>query len=204
MGTGAELGTPRERLLETANRLFYAEGVHTVGIDRILAEAGVAKASLYKTFGSKDGLVAAYLASRHARTADRLTAAVEGLTDPRERLVAIFDSQAKLFDRPDYRGCAFVAASAETTGTASGDGPVESASAAYRSWVRELFLGIATDAGVADPQTLARRLQLVYDGSAVAARMDRDPAIGADAKESALRIFDDAVRAPADLPAQTS
>jgi len=193
VGTGVELGTPRERLLETANRLFYAEGVHTVGIDRILAEAGVAKASLYKTFGSKDGLVAAYLESRHPRTVEQLSAAVAGVIDPCERLTAIFDSQAALFARPDYRGCAFVVASAESTGAVTGDSPVEEASAAYRSWVQGLFLGIATDAGAADPETLARRLQLVYDGSAVAARMDRDPAIGADARASALRLFDDAI-----------
>ena len=55
----------RERLLDTAERLFYAEGVHTVGIDRVLAESGVAKATLYKNFGNKDGLVTAYLDRRH-------------------------------------------------------------------------------------------------------------------------------------------
>ena len=67
----------RERLLAAANELFYAEGIRTVGIDRIIEHAGVAKASLYNTFGSKDELIRAYLGQRHARTAERITRALE-------------------------------------------------------------------------------------------------------------------------------
>ena len=84
----------RERLLDAANELFYAEGVQTVGIDRIIERAGVAKASLYNLFGSKEELVAAYLASRHDRTTDRLTRAVDQVDDPRQKILAVFDSQA--------------------------------------------------------------------------------------------------------------
>src|SRR6202166_2107173 len=75
-------GTARERLLAAANELFYAEGVQTVGVDRIIEHAGVAKASLYNLFGSKEALVAAYLASRHERTTSRLTEAIERVDDP--------------------------------------------------------------------------------------------------------------------------
>src|SRR4030081_2460352 len=74
--------SPRERLLAAANELFYAEGVHTVGIDRIIEHAGVAKASLYSTFGSQEELVRAYLESRHAGTMARLTRAAEEHADP--------------------------------------------------------------------------------------------------------------------------
>src|SRR4051812_19667215 len=85
----------RARLLSAANELFYAEGVQSVGIDRIIERAGVAKASLYNTFGSKDELVHAYLQARHAATADRVLAAVDRHDNPRDRLLGVFDAQAE-------------------------------------------------------------------------------------------------------------
>ena len=77
----SEGASARERLLKAANELFYEEGVHTVGIDRIIEKAGVAKASLYSTFGSKEELVRAYLGERHARILGRARAAVEPIRD---------------------------------------------------------------------------------------------------------------------------
>src|ERR1700749_3523964 len=106
-------GGARPRLLAAANELFYAEGVQTVGIDRVVERAGVAKASLYNTFGSKENLVRAYLEARHEATLARLRRAIDDHTDPRQRLLAVFDVQAELFAEPDFRGCAFVTASAE-------------------------------------------------------------------------------------------
>src|ERR1700751_3197738 len=96
----------RERLLAAANELFYNEGVHTVGIDRVIEQAGVAKASLYNTFGSKDEMVRAYLETRPASVTQRITQAVERYDTPRERLLAVFEGQGELFAQPDYRGCA--------------------------------------------------------------------------------------------------
>src|ERR1700760_976069 len=117
MTVGASSGeatrrSARERLLDAADELFYDEGVQTVGIDRIIEHAGVAKASLYNTFGSKEELGQAYPAPRHARTTARLTAAVEQHTDPVARLYAVFDAQAEMLAQPNFRGCAFVSASA--------------------------------------------------------------------------------------------
>ena len=103
----------RDRLLAAANELFYSEGIHTVGIDRIIEHAGVAKASLYNSFGSKDELVEAYLVSRHANTTDRITRALQRYRTPRTRLLGVFDAQGELFADPDFRGCAFVNATAE-------------------------------------------------------------------------------------------
>src|ERR1700728_4643609 len=97
-------GSARERLLAAANELFYAEGVQSVGIDRIIERAGVAKASLYNLFGSKEELVAAYLASRHDRTTTGLTEAIESVDDPRQKIMTVFDAQAKLFRSPDFNG----------------------------------------------------------------------------------------------------
>jgi AcrR family transcriptional regulator len=103
------------RILDAASDLFYAEGVQSVGIDRIIEWAGVAKASLYNTFGSKDALVRAYLNERHAGTTGRLTAAIASTEVPRERILAVFAAQAELFAEPGFRGCAFVAASIEAS-----------------------------------------------------------------------------------------
>src|ERR1700746_474555 len=111
--TSAVRPSARERLLAAANELFYNEGVHTVGIDRIIEQAGVAKASLYNTFGSKDELVRAYLETRYASVTQRITQAVERYDTPRERLLAVFEGQSELFGQPDYRCCALARDSAE-------------------------------------------------------------------------------------------
>ncbi len=133
----------RERLLSAANELFYAEGVQTVGVDRIIDRAGVAKASLYNLFGSKEELVAAYLASRHERTASRLTETIERIDDPRQKIIAVFDDQARQYEQPEFNGCAFIAASTE----APSRGLVEQAADEFRSWIRGMFTELASQAG---------------------------------------------------------
>jgi AcrR family transcriptional regulator len=180
----------RERLLAAANELFYAEGVQTVGIDRIIERAGVAKASLYNLFGSKEELVAAYLASRHDFTVGRISSAIERVHDPRDKILAVFDAQAQLYQRPDFNGCAFVAASTE----APSDGLVEHAADRYRAWMRAMFIDLAEQAGAADPAALGRQLHLIYDGAGVAGRMDHhDPAIASSARGAVDALLDAAL-----------
>ncbi|MFD3457661.1 TetR/AcrR family transcriptional regulator [Streptomyces sp. NPDC058691] len=179
----------RERLLTAANELFYAEGVQSVGIDRIIERAGVAKASLYNTFGSKDELVHAYLRARHTTNAGRVLAAVDRHQDPRDRLLGVFDALEESFAAPGYRGCAFIAAGAEAKPGSS----TEQASDDYRAWVRGLLTELARQAGVVDPETLGRRLHLLYDGSAVSARMDGDPGAASAAREVAAVLLDAAL-----------
>ena len=176
----------RQRLLDAANELFYREGTQTVGIDRIIEHAGVAKASLYNTFGSKEELVRAYLENRHARTTDRLTAAVDEYTDPVQRLLAVFEAQGRIFAQPDFRGCAFISASAE----APPGGLVEQAADDYRNDIRELFIRLARDAGVADPAKLGHQLHLIYDGAGISARMDRDPSAAVAARAAAAALLE--------------
>lgn len=182
--------TARERLLAAANELFYAEGVHTVGIDRVIERAGVAKASLYNAFGSKDELVRAYLESRHLRMADRITRHLARYTDPRERLLSVFEAQGELFAEPGFRGCAFASASAESPGAL-----VEQATGEYRRWVRTLLADLAREAGVAAPEALGRTLHLLYDGASLSARMDRDPAAAVTARAAAATLLDAALAA---------
>lgn len=176
----------RARLLAAADELFYAEGVQTVGIDRVIERAGVAKASLYNTFGSKEALVGAYLEGRHAGTAARLTAAVEAQRDPRARLLAVFEAQAEVIATPGFNGCAFTAASAD----APPGSLVDRATAKYRRWTRALLTDLAREAGATDPAGLGARLHLVYDGAGVSARLDRDPSVGRTSLAVATALLD--------------
>jgi AcrR family transcriptional regulator len=180
----------RERLLAAANELFYAEGVQTVGIERIIERAGVAKASLYNLFGSKEALVAAYLALRHDDTTSRLAEAVDRFDDPRQKILAVFDAQAKLFERPDFNGCAFMSASTE----APAGGRVENAADDFRAWIRHMFTNLAEQAGAPDAISLGRQLHLIYDGAGLAARMDHgDPGIGPSARDAAQALLNTAL-----------
>lgn len=167
--------SPRERLLEAARELFYAEGVHRVGIDRVIERAGVAKASLYSTFGSKDGLVSAYLEEYHERILSRRRAAAEAAGDPVSAILAVFDSMAQDFKRPDYNGCAFVGARAEEPA----GGLVDDATRSFRADIRALFWDLCAEAGAADPDTLSYQLQMLYGGGGEAAKLDRDPDVAA-------------------------
>jgi AcrR family transcriptional regulator len=186
-GTSPGRDSPRERLLAAADELFYDEGVHTVGIDRVIERAGVAKATLYSAFGSKEALVSAYLERRHAGTRDRLDEALATRWEtPRDRLLGIFDVIGERIAEPGFRGCAFVNASAESPA----GGLVEQAANASRAWTRARFLELAAAAGARDPVLLAQQLMLLYDGASVAWRMDRDATAAARARAAASALLD--------------
>jgi AcrR family transcriptional regulator len=179
----------RERLLWAADELFYAEGVQSVGIDRVIEHAGVAKASLYNLFGNKEGLVRAYLEARHNGITDQLMAAVDRHRDPRRRILAAFDAQAQMFAQPGFRGCAFVSAFAE----APLGGLVAQAAGEYRAWMRALFTDLAGQAGASDPAELGRQLQIIYDGGTTAAWMDQDPSIASSSRAAVEALLDAAL-----------
>jgi AcrR family transcriptional regulator len=177
----------RERLLAAAGELFYEEGVHTVGIDRVIERAGVAKATLYNAFGSKDELIRAYLEARHAATRERMMRELAARCQtPRQRLLGVFEVQGLSFAQPGFRGCAFISASAE----ARPGSTVEEVADEYRSWVRSLFLDLAQEAGATDPERLARQLVLLYDGAGISAWMDRDPTAAGAARTVAEALLD--------------
>jgi AcrR family transcriptional regulator len=183
----------RERLLAAADELFYTEGVQTVGIDRVIERAGVAKASLYHCFASKEELVAAYLQGRREQIMARVNAAVAGVEDPREKVLAVFASQAQQLSRADFRGCAFAAASTE----APSGGLIDDVTQEHRTWLRDLLTELAREAGATDPSRLGRQLQLLYDGASLAARMEGpEPDIATSAREAAEALLDLSVPAP--------
>ena len=180
----------RERLLTAASRLFYEDGVHTVGVDRVVERAGVAKATLYTLFGSKDGLVRAYLTERHGATRERMTRELAARFDtPRERLLGVFEVQGLSFTEPGFRGCAFVGANAESSPGSSVDEVTED----YRNWLRTLFVDLAKEAGATDAEHLAQQLVVIYDGAGISAWMDHDPAVADTARTIAAALIDSAI-----------
>jgi AcrR family transcriptional regulator len=172
----------RDRLLAAADELFYAEGVHVVGVERIVERAGVTKASLYNTFGSKDELVRTYLENHFRRRQARVAQILASHQAPRERLLAVFAEVEGLLAGSAFRGCRFISAAAES---APGD-PGEVVAEKYRAWLWSLFTDLARAVGVRDAKQVGRQLFLLYDGAAVAARMDKDREAAAKAVRSAV------------------
>jgi AcrR family transcriptional regulator len=180
-----ERKTARERLLAAADELFYAEGIHTVGIDRVIEHAGVAKASLYSAFGSKDGLVREYLLGRHERRQRRLMDVVARYDTPRDKLLGIFDYLRDFHQQPTFKGCPFINASAESPP----GGPAQEVSDLTRDWVRSFVRDMVTQLGVAEPDALTDQLILLYDGCTVAARLDRNPGAASTGKAAAEALL---------------
>src|ERR1700694_2183134 len=150
----------RDRLLAAADELFYAEGVHVVGVDRIVERAGVTKASLYNTFGSKDELVRAYLENHFRRRQARIANILAAHTTPRARLLAVFGEVEGLLAGSAFRGCRVISAAAESGPGDAGEVVAEK----YRSWLWSLFTDLARDAGARDAKQVGRQLFLLYDG----------------------------------------
>ena len=157
----AKRPSPRERLLAASDELFYRDGVHSTGIDAVIEKAGVAKGSLYYIFGGKDELVGAYLRNRHDTWRQRVEAARARTDDPDEKILAIFDAIADYVSLPEFRGCPFTNAAAEAPAGESQQLAIEE----YRDWLRQTFLKLAADTGVADSQAMADALTVLYDGA---------------------------------------
>jgi AcrR family transcriptional regulator len=185
--TSTDRPAPRERLLAAADRLFYEEGVCTVGIDRILQEAGVARASLYSTYGSKDQLIRSYLQGRSQSWQALVAEALPARWDnPRDQILGIFELMTEWFATPGYHGCPFINASAETAATEA----VSEVRDQHRGWLRKLFCHLARDAGAKDPGALSAQLVLLSDGAMVGAQLDHSPAPGQAAKAAATTLLE--------------
>jgi AcrR family transcriptional regulator len=155
----------RDKLLDAASELFYADGIGATGVDDVVRAAGVSKPTLYAHFGSKAELIAAVLERRHAARAAELEALDGGP-------LAIFGWLADFYAREGVRGCAFVNAAAEL---AQG-GPGRAAAAREKAWLRAELARRARAEGLRDPDGLASRLGLLIDGVAARVVVDGHPA----------------------------
>ncbi|MYS20150.1 MULTISPECIES: TetR/AcrR family transcriptional regulator [unclassified Streptomyces] len=168
---------PRERLLETASALFYAEGIRSIGVDRLIAEAQVTKATFYRHFPTKDDLVVAYLRGRDEAIRSRLADAAAGVADdPRKTLGLLLDGLADEVCGPGFRGCPFINAAAEYPDAAH---PVRALIDGHRGWFRAALLELAAGCGHPDPEVAAAALFLLRDGAMVGGYLD-----GAGARRS--------------------
>lgn len=177
----------RARLLETATRLFYAAGVHAVGIDRIIAEAGVAKATFYSHFPSKDDLVRAYVEQQSELQRAAATRTIGTRTgDAVAGIVAYFEYLGEAGASPSYRGCPVVNVAVEYPDP---DHAVRRAVTEHRRWFREWFRDLLTAAGHPAADRTADILVLLRDGLLIGLDLD-DPsavrAVTADAVNRAL------------------
>lgn len=181
----------RDRVLETAFRLFYAEGIRAVGVDRLIAESGVAKATFYKHFPAKDDLVLAYLDRVDVVWSGQLHAAAEAAgQEPAEQLVGLFGALTTACQREGYRGCPFLNAAAETPPGHRVHERTLTHKRAVLAWVE----GLARDAGARDPSGLARSLTLLLDGGLASGALDADPDAPVRATESARVLVASATR----------
>jgi AcrR family transcriptional regulator len=168
----------RERILSVASDLFYHQGVRAVGIDTIIAAAGVAKMSLYRAFPSKDDLVAAYLERRNVEFWERWDRTVAAADDPRAQLEGLLDAITRRTLSDAYRGCPFLNTATEFPGS---NLPADRVIREHKRVVNERLRAMAAAAGAGDPQGLADQLQLVIDGAYAAGQ-----AMGADGPAKAL------------------
>lgn len=153
--------------METASALFAEHGIRAVGIDRILAESGVARASLYSVYGSKDALVVAYLDRLDRRDRARWDDAVAGVRDPAAKILTFFDLALASAPSKGYRGCQYSNAATEF--------PDESFAPvlAHREWLRDTLAGLLASAGIAEPDVVALRIRLIYDGALAGSKLER-------------------------------
>jgi AcrR family transcriptional regulator len=183
------MGAARDRILATACDLFYREGIRAVGIDRIIAEAGVAKASLYANFSSKDDLIVAYLAYLRDVWQAEIDAELAGIDDPVGAIRRLFELLGDDFGDVAFRGCPFGNAAAEFPDRSH---PSRRVTDAYRSWLRQRLAGLAGAAGLDDPPAVATALVLVYDGACVGAKLDDADAVRAATLAAVDEIVDGA------------
>lgn len=158
----------RDRLLDAAYELFSRHGVQAVGIDAIIARAGVARQSLYRTFGSKEALALAYLERREELWTDAwLRAEVEAReTEPARRLLAIFDVFDEWFRAEGFEGCSFINVMLEHTDP---DSPIRAATTGYLESIRGFVAENARAAGIEDADDFARQWHILMKGSIVSA-----------------------------------
>jgi AcrR family transcriptional regulator len=173
-----EKPTMKERILETADRLFYLQGIRAVGVDTVAAEIGISKRTLYNHFPSKDALIAAYLTrrSRPVRASDKA---------PVEQILGTFEKLQRRFAAPDFRGCPFVNAVAEM---GAADQAVRKIAVAFKDSRRAWFRDLLTQLDVADADGLAIQLQLLVDG-AIATDLVRNDPSAARAAQDAARVL---------------
>jgi AcrR family transcriptional regulator len=173
--TVVEKADMKERILRTADRLFYLKGIRAIGVDTIAAEIGISKRTLYNYFPSKDSLIKAYLDRRFVITKP-------SEKSPLVQILGYFDSLERRFSAKDFRGCPFVNAVAEL---GPDDRSIKKIAKAFKESRRLWFRDLLAQLGIAEPDDIATQLQLLVDGAIAQDLVHDDPAMARAAKEAA-------------------
>ncbi len=177
----------RQRLIETAERLFYAEGIHTVGIDRIIDKAGVAKMTLYNHFSSKDDLILAVLQYREEQVNELFTRSVERYASKgMDRLEAFFRTLKDWFESPGFRGCSFINASVEL---ANREHPASQFSSAHKDRFHKLIRQLIVEAAGENAASVAPAVSLLVEGAIVTAVLEKSSKSADVAREAAVGLI---------------
>jgi AcrR family transcriptional regulator len=169
----------KERILATADRLFYLKGIRAIGVDTIAAEIGISKRTLYNHFPSKDILIKAYLDRRFVTTKP-------SEKSPLDQILGYFDSLERRFSAKDFRGCPFVNAVAEL---GPEDRSVKKIAKAFKESRRVWFRDLLAQLELAETEELATQLQLLVDGAIAQDLVRDDPAMARAAKQAAKALL---------------
>jgi AcrR family transcriptional regulator len=184
------MATPtRERLIKTAHDVFYGEGFHAVGLDRILTEAGVTKTTFYNHFESKDALVLEVLRwhDRWWQETFRQMLRRHGGDAPRDQLRAVPDALAELFGTAQFNGCIFVNVAVEFP---LPHDPAHEMAAQHKRAMEDILRELAGYAGAKDPPSLAKEMALLMEGAYVTQQVARDGAAVDVARRMVDRLVD--------------
>jgi AcrR family transcriptional regulator len=184
-GSTIDPARTRATILEAATAVLYERGLDGIGVAELCTRIGVSKETLYRHFGTKEGLVEATLRQRSERVAQWLTAAAEAAgPDPRDQLAAVFDALQQWYDDPVFRGCAMLNAAAQHHVE-----PVRTITARHLDRHLELLTGIAERAGADDPPVLGRQLLMLVEGATVVAAHHDGAGAGGHARQAALTLL---------------
>jgi AcrR family transcriptional regulator len=180
----------RDRLIDTAITLFNRHGFHATGVDRIVAVARVAKKTLYAHFPSKEDLILAALSRKRAACADKfLPAVLASSDDPKDRLLGLFELAKGWFNDPDFYGCIFVNAAVEYSEPSH---PINASAREYKTLLRNFARDQAQAGGAADPDDLADKIALLFEGATTVAQVSARPDAATTAKQIAVQLIDQA------------
>lgn len=176
----------KDRLLETARKLFLRDGVPQTGINSVTAQADVARMTLYNNFASKDDLVLAVFTAEMQLRRQIIQSAQDAADDPVDKVLALFDVSLDIASQKDFRGCAFINLSIET---AAPDSALHQLAKAHKDWVRQNITTHLRDAGFAAPEDLAGQISVLWDGASVGAYIHQSTAPIRMARDAARTLI---------------
>lgn len=180
----------REHLIDVATEMFNRLGYHVVGVDQIIAEAGIAKTTLYRHFKSKDELIVEVLRRIDAKSRDDMRQAVDTLArDPKQKLLASFDFLEEWFKDNTFYGCPFMSAAGEYNIRSS---PIFQEAMLHKRLVIAYFEELARAAELDEPTRVAEEINLLHEGATAVAQINGDPTTARKAKAVAIRLIEDA------------